>query len=786
MPNPIPFASGERIAATTSRKYRPYSSRGARRLDATTWVQVDLGASRQIDEVLVYPTAEFYVAGDGFPVRFRIDMFEGPTDHEATTIVDHTREDFPAPGSNILRFDARGVHGRYLRFTATRLREPAPPLYDNESEKEAFESVHRPSFRLKLAKLSVLAAGVDVAQGCAVDVDGEFGDPGEAPQVVRAPRPAGEGLITDNPGNVTQRDSWRPQPDAVSVPTGGVTVRGPLFTRALERNAEYLLSSFGVSDMLRPFLLRSGAEAPAPERAPHGFWDDALPGSSAGRFLMGAANTLRWINNDELARRVDAVVSGIHETRQDDGYIMAYPVDTIFESERGAYTRSWVTHGLLEAATNGNDLARELLRGFYDWYNGFEGLPRVLRECGYGPQGTVANTRVALSDIGRPEDIQTVQRYLQEDYWIDDLAARRPEALWQYPYDRQHSYLLTCVEPYADLYRATGDPRYLHAVQGAWDMIVDHWQSPGGSIPLLEMFECPPGANPIFDARGETCASAFWIMLNQRLHRLFPDDERYVAQIEKSIYNVILPNQGGAEGIRYHTRLIGQLEAPMCENTCCEGQGTRLLGALPEFIYSLDQNGVWVNLFEASSIEAEVGGSRLTLDLVTRFPDDPAVGITVSVERPTDATIRVRVPSWAAHGMTISLNGEPIVVGTPGSYAKLTRRWEDGDTISFVLPATVRQTRYRGADDIPARPRYIFEYGPVLLAALGGDSPVLWPWEDEGQSGAPQTLRTETAQLGFRLLLLNYFRRAIDLKPYYALDTEHFSAVPMIIPAQRH
>jgi hypothetical protein len=40
---------------------------------------------------------------------------------------------------------------------------------------------------------------------------------------------------------------------------------------------------------------------------------------------------------------------------------------------------------------------------------------------------------------------------------MDQLAAREDRAVWQYPYDRPHCYLLTNLEAYLDLYLATGD-----------------------------------------------------------------------------------------------------------------------------------------------------------------------------------------------------------------------------------------------------------------------------------------------------------------------------------------
>jgi DUF1680 family protein len=109
----------------------------------------------------------------------------------------------------------------------------------------------------------------------------------------------------------------------------------------MQNNIEYLLTSFSVDEMLRPFRECAGKPVSPGLRPPIPFWDTDLPGSSAGRFLMGAANTLRWQQHDELRRRMNAIVDGIADCRQANGYIMAYPEDSILHSERAGYTRAW-------------------------------------------------------------------------------------------------------------------------------------------------------------------------------------------------------------------------------------------------------------------------------------------------------------------------------------------------------------------------------------------------------------------------------------------------------------
>jgi DUF1680 family protein len=439
--------------------------------------------------------------------------------------------------------------------------------------------------RFGLAKMDVVSDGKDMAAGCPVTSDPSLGNPDDLQQITRRARPMGEGVVTDNPRNVTDSKTWRPPLAQVRVPVSGVELHGGIFRKAMDQNIAYLLESYSVDQLLRHFRARAGKPVSPDLPKPDRFWEDDLAGSNAGRFLMGAANTLRWVDHAGLRARMDAVVKGIADCRQPNGYIMAYPEDTIFYSERAAYTRAWLTHGLLDAGYCGKPAAFDLLRGYYDWYNRQNAiLPELMRAAKQGAQGMVANTRMYFSPVGKPADIQVIQRYFQEDYWMDGLARRVPDAVWQYPYDRPHCYLLTNIEAYADLYRATGDPRYREAVLGAWDLYRDNWENTGGSFSIIEFEKNPPKSHYLYRKLGENCGSAFWALINQRLHILHPDDERYAAEIEKSIYNVLIANLAGAAGIRYHTLLAGQKEAPTRHNSCCEGQGTRLIGALPEFI----------------------------------------------------------------------------------------------------------------------------------------------------------------------------------------------------------
>jgi uncharacterized protein len=772
----------DRMTPYPATRYRPYVSNRAAGPSASAWVQIDLGSAASIDALRFYPNFDDARKSIGFPVRMRVEGADSPTFDSASLLFDSGVADLPEPGDRISYLSVSSARPvRYIRVTGTSLR----PIKKAEGGAAA-------SYGISFAKVEVIAGGRDVAEGRPVSADPATANPMDLAQLTRKPRPVGEGILTDNPQNVIDPRTWRRVSNRAEVPRSGVELGDGVLREAMQNNIDYLLSSFSVDEMLRPFRERAGKPVLSGLRPPIQFWDTDLPGSSAGRFLMGAANTLRWQQHEELRRRMNAIVDGIADCRQSDGYIMAYPEDTILHSERAGYTRAWVTHGLLEAGYTGHPKAFELLRGYYDWFDRCQYLRKLLRGTAQGVQGMVASTRIYLSPVGRPEDIEIVQRFFQENYWIDGLARLDETMIWQYPYDRPHNYLLTDIEAYFDLYRATGALRYKDAVEGAWQLYRDNWEHIGGSIAITEFGEFPPKSYRLkaqveFCETGELCGSSFWAFLNQRFHLLDPDNEAYANEIEKSIYNVGIANQFDGKGYFYHARLVGKKGdrfVGYCTNSCCEGQGTRLVGSIPEHLYSVvsagSDPGLYINMFAPSTIRWSQRDDRpdeeLKLTMKTTFPYDPSVELGIELSSSRRSVIRLRTPSWAIAEMPVRVNGKVAAMGKPGSYVSLDRIWKSGDTVSFTLPVGFHLTRYTGRDQIEGHERYALEYGPILLAIVGTDQARLQTSGTTAESFTSQLKAVAGRPLNFTIDG-NPDHRYV---PYYAIKEETFTCFPVI------
>ena len=183
-------------------------------------------------------------------------------------------------------------------------------------------------------------------------------------------------------------------------------------------------------------------------------------------------------------------------------------------------------------------------------------------------------------------------------------------------------------------------------------------------------------------------------------------------------------------GLMYHARLVGQkgdLLVSINENSCCEGQGTRLLGSLPEFLYSVVPDGpgagLYVDMYAPSTIRWQQSGDSLQPDHENELSRQRRCAARAQ------AGSAATVCDPGAHALLGSdgdaHSGERENYDGDGPAGKLRRpvdrTWQPGDTVAFALPMTFKLTRYTGMDKIPGHERYALEYGPILLAIEGSD-----------------------------------------------------------------
>ncbi|MDB5302289.1 MAG: hypothetical protein JWO87_3952, partial [Phycisphaerales bacterium] len=121
----LKIAIASKLGAAPERPEFGYHSGIEPMQDTTKWVQVDLGRSMPIRDVVLvgaHDTFNGIGAGFGFPVRFKVEASDDAAFHAGVaTIIDRTGADVPNPGVSPQSFPAGGKSARFVRVTATRL-----------------------------------------------------------------------------------------------------------------------------------------------------------------------------------------------------------------------------------------------------------------------------------------------------------------------------------------------------------------------------------------------------------------------------------------------------------------------------------------------------------------------------------------------------------------------------------------------------------------------------------------------------------------------------------------
>jgi len=582
----------------------------------------------------------------------------------------------------------------------------------------------------------------------------------------------------DGTFEVSDPATWTPVEYSVVAPVGGVTLNGGLFGDMVNKNKTYLTDALGKEKGV--------------DRIEE-FWVNILSGSNDGRLLQGWANMLLWGNGSVAYREaMDAKLAEIR-ARQivQDGYPMAYEeaamevYNDAAYGERLNYDRAMLTRGLVAAGNYYNaigvpvadNLAYTILRDFYDWFNYHEKNYGASMLEGYlGVQGHIGSTLTYFTPVGVTADMSYAEYSYVQHWWMEYLAAGMKEAIWRYPLNRPHCYLITALDAYLDHYRATGDTTYLNACKSFWRMMKDSFIHTGGTMAICEHQAYAPGSYYTENANhtGELCGSVFWVDFNYKLLQLFPEEECYAEEIERSLINVLAAAQAYNGNIRYHQNLNGLKVGAGKINSCCEVTSIGMIANLPAYLYQVSDEGLTISLYNDSSIATSRNGKSFALTVDGDVTTDDKILIRVTGE---DMSLRLRIPSWVTGDPALTINGVPYE-GTIEKGAYLTLAVKTGDELELTIPKSVQAIAYTGKSVVEGYERYTFLYGPVLMAVSGAGTAIVTGEEAVSYLGMTKeeflkTVNVETGRAGAN--------GEIAFVPYYTVQGgQVFSAVPLL------
>ena len=448
-------------------------------------------------------------------------------------------------------------------------------------------------------------------------------------------------------------------------------------------------------------------------------------GEHVGKYLESACNVWRNTHDPRLKKQMDRMMYELINSQLKDGYLGTYTPDNYWTSW-DVWSHVYNMEGLLAYyTTTGYQPSLEACKRMGDLLcKTFGNKPGQRDIILAGEHVGMAATSVLdpMVDLYR---YTGDKKYLDFCYYILDAWKQKdgPKIISTLlatgtvnkVADAKAYEMLANLVGLVKLYRVTGDTKFLKPVLIAWQDIVTNRLYVTGTTSSFEVFK----GNDILPASekdhiGEGCVTVTWIQLNQTLLDL-TGQLKYVEQIEKSIYNQLFGAENPESGcISYYTPLMG-VKPFSCSITCCTSSVPRGIALIPYFTFGNVRNVPTLLLYGPASYKekyttADKKNIDLSLQIESNFPDDGNSIITIKTSKTAFFPLALRVPSWC-NSFTAEVGGKEYK-GTDMQYLIIKRLWKSGEKIkvSFKIPIQILS----GGKSYPGQ--IAFQRGPQVLA----------------------------------------------------------------------
>jgi DUF1680 family protein len=346
--------------------------------------------------------------------------------------------------------------------------------------------------------------------------------------------------------------------------------------------------------------------------------DQVWIGEHVGKFLFSASLTYRYTRNQHLKQLMDDMASKYMSYQLPNGYMGTYlPKD--YWTEWDVWAHKYCIIGLLNYyQVTGNKKALATAQKAADL---------ICRTFGNGPEQLDLMTsghHVGMAAGSILEPMVDLYRYTGDKKYLDFakyiLGAFEQQngpkiisSLEKYgrvdKVGNAKAYeMLSCLVGMLKYYKLTGDKKYLTPLQTAWQDIVSNRLYVTGTASSGEHF------HDNFDLKaenddhmGEGCVTTTWIQFNDQLLRI-TGEAKYASQIERSFYNHLLAAENPQTGcVSYYTALRG-VKPYKCDQgySCCLSSVPRGISMIPYLFWGKISGDFSVLLYESGEVKDKI------------------------------------------------------------------------------------------------------------------------------------------------------------------------------------
>jgi len=247
---------------------------------------------------------------------------------------------------------------------------------------------------------------------------------------------------------------------------------------------------------------------------------------------------------------------------------------------------------------------------------------------------------------------------------------------------------------------------------------------------------------PNLEAYNETCASIAYIFWNFRLFSLY-GDAKYIDVLERTLYNGFLSGISIEGNKFFYTNPLSSngnvTRKSWYKCPCCPTNIVRFIPQIPRYIYALNSDTIFVNLYIGSIAEFKLQDKKIVINQETNYPWGGDVKIVLNLSQKTKFTIAFRIPGWARDKpipsdlyyylknnlseVIIKINKEEINFKVEKGFVNIKRVWKNNDTIELNIPMPIRRVLCN--DNVQKNIEKIaIERGPIVYCAESIDNKV--------------------------------------------------------------
>lgn len=504
----------------------------------------------------------------------------------------------------------------------------------------------------------------------------------------------------------------------------------------------------------------------------HGFF---FQDSDLAKWLEAAAYILEANPDKELEKTADEAIELIGMAQQEDGYLNSYVTITDpkkrwtnLEECHELYTAGhFIEAGVAYYEATGKDNLLKIVCKFADYIDSVFGEEPKKRK-GYDGHQEIELALMRLYAVTGIERYRKLAKYFIDErgkepyYFIKEWEDRDRISAWSNqkndsPENRRHYiqghlpvreqkeavghavrvvYMLAGMADTAESYH---DEELLNACRTLWNNIITKQMYITGGIGATHSGEAFTFDYdlPNDTVYAETCASIGLIFFAQRMLTI-EHKSCYADVIERALFNIVTGSMSSDGKHYFYVNPLEVLPEACYKNpeknhvkpirqkwfscACCPPNVARILASLGSYIYTVNENTIYIDQFIGSEIQEEIGGRKVFLKQTSNYPWDGEINFTLNLQEPAELLVALRIPGWCK-GAELSVDGEKVeLLGImKDGYAVISRVWNSENRIKLIMPMPVEKMKANPKVRANAG-KFTIQRGPVVYCIEEADN----------------------------------------------------------------